>query len=152
MNKERLLELATRIRNTPYDIPSQYEVDIGEEGMQELEGFNMRFLHCGSVACLCGWSRYIWDAPEYLSGPETRFRAKPSSFSIGAQILGLEQSVADYLFWPTGLGGYGPAHNAEILYNVTPKQAAEVLELMVEREPKTNVEMVNIWEEVLGLA
>lgn len=127
MNKERILHLAEKIRGVPHYQPS-YD-DWYNDRQYEMAGFNMQHLHCGTVGCIAGWARFLWGETERTGAGRL------------VEHLGLPEGVAQILFIPN-LPGVS-------LSQVEPEQAARALDLVADRDPKTSMDMMAIWREVL---
>lgn len=132
VNRKRIFELAEVIRRTPYEGSDSVHI---EGGIEKPKFFNMTYTHCGTLCCLCGWACTLWPSEVKDNG---------DLMGEGGKILGLDSFVSDALFLPdlqsfTNLS----------LDDITPEEAATVLERVLEQEPEDGVAMTDIWKSVL---
>lgn len=109
MNKERLLELADVIEHTPHK-----QIKLVDNFDREITPtfFNMGVWHCGSAACIGGWTNALYNTSQWDCSEQA------------AQALDLDELTSDLLFFPNGYAGW--QHGWEYEY-VTPAMAATVL-------------------------
>jgi len=102
MNTERILELADRIEKLPHHSLNNEFKD------GPLSYFNMGSWHCGSVACIGGWTTYLYGDP-----------AIDGAVGQVAELLGISEMEAIYLCYPDECD--------KIYARITPEDAAKVL-------------------------
>lgn len=101
MNTERILHIADLIEKLE---PQQFDMN---------EWANS----CGTVACIAGWT-YLTYADEVIPG---------SAGTVAAEILGLDEEVANSLFVPTDEDGLDAMYE-----DITPAHAAQTLRKLAE--------------------
>ena len=109
MNTERLLILASHVRELPHSKTNSPEFELISHG--ELEGFDMRFVaaktECGTVGCLAGYTCMLFA------------KGKQLSIALATGLLELTKQESERLFSPT-------TPNSDSDWNeITPVKAAD---------------------------
>lgn len=105
--RERLEYLRDFLRELPAE-----RFDMTDSGTIEDAGTG----DCGSPACIGGWSRALFGNPGYQYDSIAR---------VGATVLGIGQTKATMLFYPSGEISLSPFRSA---YSAAPAEAANVLD------------------------